>query len=171
MDATRIITFDPAFDRRSSDPKKDYGIHGVNLRCVLKGPLGAVSFVLYTNWQLPEVTKELAGRHYEAIDGDPHWMERPMPADIGYHSPVPMYEGQSINREACEFLDGRPCYHDGSGLNAQKYYEILLREGSDGLWAALETYYHRTFETPAAERTVGEAGFKEVLSALMRAIE
>jgi hypothetical protein len=148
-DLQRIVTFSPACDKRDPNPSKNYGIHGVDLRFVLKGEKGAVQFVLYTMWQLPHVTKENASRRYEAVGGDSHWMERPTPADLGYHSLAPHYEGQTVIQESCEFLDGRPCYYDGSSLNAEPVYHRLLAEGDAGVWSALEDYYRRVFEEVA----------------------
>lgn len=45
MTRERIVEFTPAFDKRSSDPSKDYGIHGVDMRMVLKGENAATQFV------------------------------------------------------------------------------------------------------------------------------
>ncbi len=148
----KLIKFYPAFDKRNPEPHKNYGIHGVDLRMILKGDKGAVQFVLYTNWMLPHVTKELDRRTLkEAREGVLNdislWCTyHPQPVDLGYHSPVPMYDGQSIASESCEYLDGKPCYYDGSGLNAERIYEVLLREGSDGVWRELEEFYRELFE-------------------------
>jgi hypothetical protein len=142
----KIVKFYPAFDRRK-DPKGNYGIHGVDMRMILKGDKGAVQFVLYTNWHLPHVQEEL---NIKAIGQDSIYISailNPMPADLGYHSPVPIYEGQSVASESCEYLDGKPCYYDGSGLNAERIYEVLLKEGSDGVWRDLEDYYNIIFES------------------------
>jgi hypothetical protein len=142
----KIVKFYPAFDRRK-DPKGNYGIHGVDMRMILKGDKGAVQFVLYTNWHLPHVQEEL---NIKAIGQDSIYISailNPMPADLGYHSPVPIYEGQSVASESCEYLDGKPCYYDGSGLNAERIYEVLLKEGSDGVWRELEDYYNIIFES------------------------
>lgn len=136
----RLIQFVPAWDRRSADPSKDYGVHGVELRFVLKGEKGAVQFVLYTNWQLPHVREELDRKNRD------HFFCRPQPADLGYHSPVPLHEWQSPCNDSCEYLDGKPCYYDGSSLNAMPVYGRLLREGDEGVWNALEDYYHSIFE-------------------------
>jgi hypothetical protein len=140
----RIVTFSPAYDKR---PK--YGVHGVELRMVLKGTEGAVQFVLYTKWQLPHVTKETD----ESTALQTHDLQlrldcfyHPQPAYLGYHSLVPRYEGQTPVRDSCEYLDGKPCYYGGSGLAADRIYEVLLREGSDGVWRELEAYYAQTFE-------------------------
>lgn len=68
----------------------------------------------------------------------------PQPADLGYHSPVPMYEGQNSMGE-CNLLGGI-CYYDGSGLRAEEVLETLIREGSDAVWAFLDEEYARRFE-------------------------
>lgn len=139
----KIITLTPAYDKRHKDPSKNYGIHGVNLLMVLKGEKGAVNFTLYTNWQLPHVTEEMLhdSRQREGIE----LFFMPMPVDLGYHSYTPTYEGQEPITNSCEYLNGKPCYYDGSGLNAQPIYEVLLNEGSDGVWRELENYYNEMF--------------------------
>ena len=182
----RLTILHPAYNKRNPDPKKDYGVHGVELRMVLKGPKGAVQFVLFTNWMLPEVQQDLdLGTLMLASDGFtlPNYLSEtpsgirevdeglesakrmigmsqpkgldllhlqcfyhPQPADLGYHSPVPMYKDQTPTSDSCEYLDGKPCYYDGSGLNAKPVYDILLKEGSEGVWKYLEDYYKRIFE-------------------------
>jgi len=127
------------------------GSHGVDLRMILKGNKGAVQFVLYTNWMLPHVTKEMdirilkEARQGALSDISLRCTYHPLPADLGYHSPVAIYEGQDICSESCEYLDGKPCYYDGSGLNAERIYEVLLEEGSDGVWRELEDFYKNVF--------------------------
>ena len=141
---TREIKIHPAFDKRDKDPLKNCGIHGCDLRFLLKGPKGVVQFVIFTNWQLPHVTEEFIQKPIkDRIDIKIRYL--PMPADLGYHSLVPMYEGQT-GRANCEYLDGKTCYYDGSSLSAEPIYDILLREGSDGVWKALEKYYKELFE-------------------------
>lgn len=137
----KIIEFSPAYDKRDSDPNKNYGVHGVELRMVLKGELGATQFLLYTNWQLPDVTKEFR----EKLTPDKYFLFEPLPADLGYHSPKPIYEGQT-SMGPCPYLNNQPCYYDGSGLNAERIYKVLLEKGSDGVWEELEKYYKEIFE-------------------------
>lgn len=147
-DLKREIVFTPAFDKRSDDPHKNYGIHGVTMTWYVRGPKGAVQFVVYTSWHLPHVTAEMerkAAAGVSAYQGSLLW--KPMAADLGYHSPVPMYEGQTILTGDCEILGG-PCYYDGSSLNADRVFEVLLREGGDKVWEQLEDYYEETFERP-----------------------
>lgn len=128
-----IVKFTPAYDER---PK--YGVHGVELRMIVKGPRGAVQFVLMTNWHLPHVQHEYAQQYLG------RYQLSPTPADFGYHSPVPRYQDQ-VETDGCPWVASGTCYYDGSGLRAGKVYERLLREGDAGVWAELEAEYHQLF--------------------------
>lgn len=123
----KIIKFIPGYDKRSDDPKQNFGIHGVNLLFVLKGEEGAVTFTIYTNWMPKSCRVALL----------------PMPADLGYHSKVPSYEGQ-CHFEKCDWLNGE-CYYDGSTLNAEPIFELLVDKGEEAVWEALEQYYKDVF--------------------------
>jgi hypothetical protein len=148
----RIIEFFPAYDKRDPDPAKNYGIHGVNLRFLLKGDKGAIQFVVHTNWMLPYVQEEHDAKTvHKILEGDslylrePFFLHKPMPANLGYHSPVPVREWQEKpSFETCEVLCG-PCYYDGSASNAEPVFNRLLAEGDAGVWAVLEDYYKELF--------------------------
>ena len=136
----RIVEFTAAYDRRNIDPAKNYGVHGVNMRLVLKGPKGAVHFLLFTNWHLP---------HVAAAFEDKPFMLAPAPADVGYHSPVPLREWQTEpSASTCDYLGGVPCYYGGSGLDASDAFAALVERGGDGIWGYLESYYQDIFEEP-----------------------
>lgn len=180
MALERIVEFDPAYDHRQPDPKQNFGIHGVQVRFVLKGERGAVQFLLYTSWQLPHVAAEYRAEFMAHPDRVPVLLFEPMPADLGYHSPVPMYEGHepmgsSITKwvdppednpedfkkvpqseptgtfTPCPYLNALPCYYDGSTLNARPVFEALLMDGDAGVWRNLENYYRQVFEEQAEE--------------------
>lgn len=140
MKLTRIVKFFPAWDKRNPDPKKNYGIHGVELLMLLKGKEGAVQFRLSTNWHLPSVQKELDAKW----ESNPQWRHiscHPLPTDLGYHSYIPRYEGQTPISKECEWLEGKTCYYDGSSLNAEDIYKKLLIDGDGAVWEGLEEYY------------------------------
>ncbi|MCY0864876.1 MAG: hypothetical protein OWQ57_07995, partial [Sulfobacillus sp.] len=60
---TRRVKFTPGYDRRHPNPSLDGGVHGMEIRFILSGPKGAVTFLLYTDW-LPETTaKEYQQTH------------------------------------------------------------------------------------------------------------
>jgi hypothetical protein len=154
---TRKIAFSPAWDKRSSDPKKNYGIHGVEIRWYLTGPKGIVQFVIYSNWMLPNVAMEqrartitdIRGRSQEDADRLLRVIHEPMGADVGYHSPKKLYKEQTGWAD-CRLLKaaglGDKCYYDGSGLAAIDMMEVLLKKGGEAVWKKLEEYYHRTFD-------------------------
>ncbi len=77
----RIVEITPAYDKRHSDPCRNYGIHGADLRMILKGDLGAVQFVLFTNWHLPHVTEELLQKPTDKLGIRCRFL--PSPADLG----------------------------------------------------------------------------------------
>ena len=125
------VTIEPAYDLRS----EGRGAHGATLRMVLAGPLGATQFVLYTNWYLPGFLEDL-----KAKGAVPEVLTRPIPADLGYHWRTEPYEG-CYHRDDCDILGEGGCYYDGSGLNAERVFGLLLTGGSDAVWAELRSYY------------------------------
>jgi len=139
----KIIEFSPAFDKRDPDPAKNYGVHGVDIKFVLKGEKGAVQFLLFTNWQLPHITAKYKNKFNSPQDIE-LWFT-PMPADLGYHRKNPEYSGQNPTHNKCEYTGGI-CYYDGSTLNAKRIYDVLLHEGDEGVWRELELYYKKIFE-------------------------
>lgn len=140
-DLTREIVFTPAFDKRSKDPSKNYGVHGVEMKWFLKGPKGAIQFVVFTNWMLPHVQAERDAD----CSVEKAFLHKPMPADLGYHSPHAMYDGQQAMADDCPVIGGK-CYYDGSGLNAYPVFQLLLEKGSEAVWQRLEEEYHERFD-------------------------
>lgn len=169
----RITKMRPAYDKRSDDPKKDYGIHCMEIHMVVKGKKGAVHFIFMTGMFLPETMEEYIknGRaKYEVIpdSGSVYYLNKPMGVDVGYHSPTPMYDNQQSvwptkmkktgegvldiefekigdKSPVCEYL-GIPCYCDGSAIRGDEWLDILLHKGSDEIWKMLEDDYTSRFE-------------------------
>ena len=139
----RRVEFGAAYDKRHSDPNKDYGVGAVILRFILTGPSGVMQFVCSTGMYLPHVLADWKRTGYDGGHGNGY--------DIGYHSPVAMYEGQSMCQEACAYLGGKPCYYDGTSLGADKFFPEFLAGGDDAVWAMLESRYNDRFEVPRAD--------------------
>jgi hypothetical protein len=139
-DFKREIEWTPAFDKRHTDPQKNYGIHGVNMKWLLTGPKGVIQFMVYTNWHLPHVRRE---REERVSD---HYLCQPIPADVGYHSPTPMHEGEKPCTESCPYLGGKPCYYDGSGMAAVELFDVLVTKGGEAVWEEMEDTYRSCFE-------------------------
>jgi len=47
---------------------------------------------------------------------------------------------------ACPFLGGKECYYDGSSLNSQDAFYVLVNCGEEALWKFLEGYYKSVFD-------------------------
>jgi len=139
-DCTR---FECLWDSASCRPGNggSHGRHGLTMSFVVRGEHGAVVFTLYTGW-LPQSPSERAWP----------WQQQPtspMPTDLGYHARAPQYDGQEQSQESCRFLDGAPCYYDGSGLNAHDAFHTLVNGGEDELWRFMEQYYRCVYEGEA----------------------
>lgn len=144
----RTVHFEPGFDFIVNGPrdKAKFGRHGLSIRFLYKGDKGAIQFLVYTHW-LPMINTGKEGLDWWKPTYESH-ME-PMAADISYHSPVPLRDWQKEEEptmKECSFLEGKPCYSDGSTLNADRYFAILRNDGEEALWAAMEEYYQDTFE-------------------------
>lgn len=140
----RWVRFKPAYDKRDSDPNKNYGIHGVEIWFYLRGEKGGVSFHISTGWQLPHVQTELD--NLPPHPRFPYLRHKPMAADLSYHSPVPIREWQEEPQtESCE-LTGGACYSDRTGLGAEPVFDALRRKGDEGVWEEMKRYYRQVFE-------------------------
>ena len=131
----RIVKFSKAYDKRNPEPSKNYGVGGVNCWMILKGDKGAVQFAFSTGIYLPHVLDEWEAKHYNP---------KPMGFDVGYHSPAPMYEGQS-EMDNCDLLPNGKCYYDGSGLRGEEWFRIFMEEGDEVIWKLLEEDYKERF--------------------------
>lgn len=128
----KIVRFEPAYEKEGS-------IGAVRIRFVLKGELGAIQFLLGTDWYTENKQREFYDHPCSYFEVEPKgW-------DVGYHSPKPMHENDEPISNTCEFLDGRPCYYDGSSLAAEPIRDRLLAEGDAAVWEELERRYVDTF--------------------------
>lgn len=144
----RILSFQPAFDHRKDGTGR--GAHCVEMRFILRGPHGASQFLLLTNMNPPETNRRMVEMSEERPL--PRILREPWGADVGVHSPKPLYEGQTVMPDECPFVEGGTCYYDGSSLRCEPLmggvswsYEFTTR-GPDAIWALLREEYRQTFE-------------------------
>lgn len=128
-----IHIFD-AFDRRIDDSEKSYGIGCERRAYVLIGDKGAVTFVIGTGKYLPHLSQH---------------NKEPMACGLDRHSLVPApYENPAApSQNPCRWL-GKPCWSDGSCLQADEILKkwLELSQDEDWLWSQLVDYYEREFE-------------------------
>lgn len=143
-DLKRHCEFIPGFDKRHPDPQKNYGINGGKFLFVVSGPLGAVHFVMgvpfYPQSAMDHLIQHYGNDGYKLADS-----LKPMGYDVGYHAHAAQYENQGVSQQECEWLDGKPCYSDGSALRASEWADLFLKGGTEWLWPALEAEYHDRF--------------------------
>lgn len=145
-DLQRRLDFYPAgrdTEYKRGDPRWR-GVWSAVLAMYVIGPDGAAQFKVFTGWDLPEVVADAnPGIEYPSMA----LIRQPTPADLGYHRRTPAYEGQGVMGDDCHLIGG-PCYYDGSGLAADGMFGLLVREGSEAVWAALEEYYRDRVLSP-----------------------
>jgi hypothetical protein len=131
----RAVVFQPGYNGDPNpDPRKNFGVHGMSIEWLLRGPGGVTVFRLGTGW--------VPGRKgVEARISDMF----PMGEDLGYHWPSPHYDGQ-LHFSDCTHLPGGECYYDGSGLGADRVLARFITEGEPAVWAELEDYYASLLE-------------------------
>lgn len=140
----QITWMRPAFDKRSDDPEKDYGIGCVTMAMVLAGPEVAVHFVFGTGIHLKDVHDNWLFRPGTSLE-TAKIVSRGMGYDLGYCDVRPHYKGQEVTQDCCDYLR-KPCYTDGSALAAGEMFELLTREGDMAVWKALEERYRSEME-------------------------
>lgn len=157
----RIVKFSPPFDKRSNKPNENYGIGSMRIWFILKGKHGAVQVCFNTPFYLPETIDEYnrignKGKTTPSDLRDENGKAKGFDCwDVGYHSPKPMYEGQT--KTECDILKKGFCYYDGSGLrgNRDGLPELFYSKGDEAIWEYLENYYYERFnlEKPIAPRS------------------
>ena len=134
----REIKFRPAFDKRSTDPRKNYGIHGLEIEFQLTNENNeGITFTISTNWQLPPVQRELDAK--EIVSEFPYLFHKPQPFGLDGHWKSPRYEGQPASSN-CTITKGA-CYCDGTSLT-QDIFVLLVREGDEPVWELMEARFN-----------------------------
>ncbi len=163
----RIVKFAPAWDKRSPNPKKNYGINTMQCFMLVKGKKGVTHFVFSTGILLPKTIEEYIKNgkaKYELHDWGYYFLNKPMGFDVGYHARKKQYKGQELRHPTrmvktkgnkpfnykfpkigkkppvCEWI-GKPCYCDGSALRAETFMDILTEKGDEPIWKMLEEDY------------------------------
>lgn len=128
----KVVRFFPAYDFRNPNSQKNYGVGDIQVCMLLKGERGAVDFIFNTGIFLRKTLKKT------------HNLARRGEVNVGYHSYERFFEWQNSHKD-CNFLNGKVCYNGSSGLDAQKYLDILINKGDNVVWELLKEYYFKVF--------------------------
>ena len=132
----RKIAFVPAFDKRDLDPRKNYGVHGAEIRFTLRDTetKDVLCFVLYTNWMTRDVQVETDARYPGG--SFPYMFHKPQPAGCDLHLAKKPNVDYASYREHCE-LTGGECWCDGTAITDDLFY-TLVEQGEEAFWAFME---------------------------------
>jgi len=124
------VFFLPGYDKRSKDPGKNYGIHGMHLMFALCGEgtnSATITFEINTNWYPKSATTEwdVAG---ETRHGSYGW-------GIYYHQHVQTDDWQ-IYSGTCDFGDA--CWSGEYGFElVRALFADFVTSGQDAVWEKL----------------------------------
>lgn len=112
------------------------GIHNAELNFAVKGPMGAVTFMIYTNWYTKSAR---AGMESGYIRDD----RASSLCKLDVHSKVPQGEWDTEpTSKQCDWTDGGECYCSGSMLQRQ-LADGLVEFGEEWLFEELEKEYEQ----------------------------
>lgn len=138
----RETVWQAAWDRRDPNPSKNYGIHGVEVSWIVKGPKGGICWSIFTHWMLPHVTREAhnATQRLDVSDVALRCRYEPTGAGIEYHSIKQRYKGQE-QRTGCLLVPGGVCYSDTAFTAGDDLLKLLIEQGGEAVWKDLESRY------------------------------
>jgi hypothetical protein len=118
----------------------------LRVQIVVKGPVGAVEFAIWTRW--PTIPSYFAGYNSMFAFDYNLQVNRPIPVGRESHWDVPCVDEEKGWHE-CSLTNSGFCYHDGSSLAGDNLWNILMKKGTDGVYEHLEDYYIKYFANEA----------------------
>lgn len=135
---TRRYFFYPGYNKRD----EGMGVHGMDIKFVLTGPLGSIHFRLTTGWVPGESMSPRVASLY------------PSGGEIGVHSVAqPVYDDEPYGDERdCCYNPGGRCFYDAGYTAADELLDRFIVDGEDVVWETLHEWYEHHFtkakETP-----------------------
>lgn len=117
-------------------------IEGGRIVFILRGDLGAITFIISTGWEVSTGRYGLAPR---TRDKDLY----PSSHGVDYHAKFKTECG--YHNESCDWMDGDECWGDGSGLAGGRVLRRLIEEGESAVWSELEDFYRFWLEAEAPD--------------------
>ena len=139
----RIVRIKPAYDceviqpcvlgsaQCGTTPGRGHGRHNATLLMTVRDAVAEVTLEVGTGWDRPETPL-----HFRR-DGGPH------PGCVSFHSSMPQYEGHEPQGSTCDLWP--TCYANTGFTMADEPTRLLVCEGSDAVWAWLESQHRETF--------------------------
>lgn len=126
------VVFEPGYNDRGGN----YGVHGMDFRFLLRGPRGAVGFLMSSGWVPGE----------KGVNPTVSTLF-PMGMDISYHAHSPQREDHEQASAKCPYLDGQTCFSDGAFMAAEPVLEAFIVRGDAVIWEALREWHDNLHAT------------------------
>lgn len=144
---SRRVVVTPAFHRVHADPRQDYGVGSADLVFVLRGPLGAISWEVFTSWMLPETWEWWAKRRDtpgDSMFGQPMPDSVPKSGLVTLHAAATSREHENRRlHDTCDWVDG-PCWSEILSCGwGDALLTTLIAEGDGPVWPRLREFYDR----------------------------
>jgi hypothetical protein len=111
--------------------------HGCELVFILRGEKGVLTFAFVTDWAPMAVQQQyMNGVQRTNVIG-----VQPKPIDVVFHSPTPPALPHQAQREDCPYIEGGICYAAVSKREAEALRDVMLKEGSIGVWRCMGQLY------------------------------
>jgi hypothetical protein len=137
MTFKRTIEIYAGYDRRPAAG----GIHGAELVFALQGKHGAVTLAVQTNW-IPKAAADEQNRKNPSRVVETGI--EPKPLDYTFHFERPLFQAQQLQHTVCPYMpEGTECYSMRDSKLSSELRDVLLREGSVGVWKHLINEYNR----------------------------
>jgi hypothetical protein len=137
----QALVFQPGYNGdRSPDPRRSYGVHGMEIRWYLRGPKGGAWVAFSTEW----IPGDLTPGHGLMPPGFPprEPSQYPDGCGLGWCGLVPQYEGHEPTTDAgCLLIPGGTCYTDMSYTGSDPVAVAFTERGEAAVWEALEDCY------------------------------
>jgi len=114
---------------------------------------GAITFVIMKMPDIPIFRQGLEWGLYSRIGNDIY-----MGTDIGRHTtyPIHSYDREYGPHGPCMFLDGLPCYYDGSGMAATELLKkAVTADSEEVIWNELIAYHEAWIGNPDVDDETG----------------
>lgn len=122
----------PGWDKRATNES----YHGCEVVFILRGDKGVLTFAVVTDWAPMAVQQQ----HMNGVQRTNVIGIQPKPIDVVWHSPTPPDLPYKPMHTDCPYLDG-DCYAAISKREAEALRDVLIREGSVGVWRAMGQLY------------------------------
>lgn len=139
--SVRSVHFYPAWDKRSDDPKKDYGVSGVNIHMRLVDDDWAAELVMLTPWMLPAVQQ-----WHKSLEPTIGAKVTPT-CDVAVHHRNGTSDefGRIVQPGQCDVFPDTSCQNvPVSAFLGERLYKILVVEGEEPVWEGLANIISNT---------------------------